>query len=177
MHRWIDLLITQPRVLFSRQVLTMLKRRTGKRSISFAGAAHDENVTVAANPTQDVSASIDWESYLALTLILGWLSVAIASLLRGIVANWRFAKRLANCECVQDSQLGELLVRECETLQIAKPPVMKVVPELASPALFGIFRSTLCLPTTLDLSQDELRWVLRHEFSTSSKGAMLGCSP
>ena len=44
---------------------------------------------------------------------------------------------------------------------------MREVPSLNAPALFGLFRKTICLPRGLTetLNEQELRWVIRHELA------------
>jgi hypothetical protein len=63
--------------------------------------------------------------------------------------------------------LIDVLLRECAVLQVSRHPELKEVPELAAPAVFGLFRSTICLPvgTVESLSPQELQWVIRHELA------------
>ena len=48
-----------------------------------------------------------------------------------------------------------------------RSPAARVVPGIGSPAVFGLFRPIVCLPTTweTDLDDESLRWVLRHELA------------
>lgn len=52
-------------------------------------------------------------------------------------------------------------------LAVGRRPTLREVPSLAAPAVFGLFRQTICLPPGLTetLSEKELRWVIRHELA------------
>jgi beta-lactamase regulating signal transducer with metallopeptidase domain len=105
---------------------------------------------------------------LVITMSLSSVVIITAGLIvRGIVAHVRFARRLARCESIDDRSVAALLNSECNSLGISRTPQLKEVPGLPSPAMFGLLRSTICLPANFmeTVSQQELRWILRHELS------------
>jgi beta-lactamase regulating signal transducer with metallopeptidase domain len=63
--------------------------------------------------------------------------------------------------------LIDLLLRECDALRVGRRPKIREVPSLATPAVFGLLRHTICLPVNFveTLTEQELRWVLRHELA------------
>ncbi len=109
---------------------------------------------------------ISWQQVLVAALCGAWALLAAGFLLRGWLAHVVFALRLRTCRELTDSRLMTLVLRECENLGVRRP-VLKEVPELPAPAVFGLLRMTICLPAELDgvLSEQELRWVLRHELA------------
>ena len=98
-----------------------------------------------------------------LTIIL----VTIGLLVRSVVSHVRFAIRLRTCRLLEDRTMIDLLLRECDSLGVGRRPKVREVPSLAAPAVFGLFRPTICLPCNIDssLTEQELRWVVRHELA------------
>lgn len=95
------------------------------------------------------------------------LSVSLGLLLRALVSHLRFALSLRKCRLLDEQPLIDLLLRECDSLAVGRRPALREVPTLPAPAVFGLFRQTICLPPDLSksLSEQELRWVLRHELA------------
>ena len=95
------------------------------------------------------------------------LVVALGLLFRGFVSHLRFAVSLRRCRLLDEQPLIDLLLRECDSLAVGRRPALREVPTLPAPAVFGLFRQTICFPPGLDktLSEQELRWVLRHELA------------
>lgn len=148
---------------------------TGK-SISSSGVSVQEsgntNQVVQANAIEQSIASkeaesIDWEQFFCEMLVWIFAIGAFLFLLRNVVAYVRFARMLDRCPIIEEASLILLVNRECRNLGIARVPLLREVRELSSPAVFGLFRSTICLPVglTQSLSANELRWVVRHELA------------
>lgn len=115
-------------------------------------------------PTQE---DVDWESIIALTLVALWTLVTVAMVLRNVIAYVRFKFLLRRCPEIQDAVLSNCLSEECKSIGIRWRPRLREVSELTTPAVFGLLRSTICFPKGLvaTLSENELRWVLRHELA------------
>lgn len=95
------------------------------------------------------------------------VSVTVGLILRSVVLHIRFAIGLRACRLLDDRSLIDLVLRECDSLAIGRRPALREVQSLAAPAVFGLFRQTICLPTGLteSLSEQQLRWVIRHELA------------
>lgn len=134
-------------------------------------ALHISDVPVAprAAPAWQPPArqGVAWHQILLATLVGLWAVVAAGLLLRSLVAHVRFGWRLRRCRELCDGDLIDTVLRECDRLRVSRRPKLKEVAELSAPAVFGLLRSTICLPrgTLQVLSADELRWVLRHELA------------
>lgn len=117
------------------------------------------------SPKTGSAREIDWHAVVFAGALLLWLSVAAGLILRRVAADLRFAWRLRSCRELDDPHFIDILLRQCDSLRIARRPTVKMVPSLSTPALFGLFQSTICLPpnTIESLSEQELIWVLRHE--------------
>lgn len=113
--------------------------------------------------TQD----FDIETTVGLGILTLWLGIAVVAIGRMVIAHWRFARRLRSCHQINNDPLVDLILRECDSLRVPRRPRVKEVPELMGPAVFGLFRSTICLPlgATSALSSQELRLILRHELA------------
>jgi beta-lactamase regulating signal transducer with metallopeptidase domain len=111
--------------------------------------------------------SIAWEEILLNVILLIVVSVTIGLILRSVFSHVRFAICLRSCRVLDDQPLIDLLLRECDSLAVGRRPVLREVPTLTAPAVFGLFRQTICLPLRLTetLSEQELRWVIRHELA------------
>lgn len=120
---------------------------------------------VFAEPSQ--STSIHVMDLLCVLLLSMWAVTSCSLLLRGLVAHLRFAFRLRRCQELDHPDLESLLLVECHALRVGRRPQLKEVPGLETPAVFGLFRATICLPSSTleNLSRCELRWVIRHELS------------
>jgi beta-lactamase regulating signal transducer with metallopeptidase domain len=98
-----------------------------------------------------------------------WSPILVSAFLvfRAVYSQARFALRLRYCHVLDDRSLIDLVLRECDSLGIGRRPIVREVPSLNAPAVFGLFRKTICLPRGLTetLSEPELRWVIRHELA------------
>ncbi len=107
------------------------------------------------------------DEILSLGLLSIVISVSIGLLLRSVFAHIRFAMGLRSCRLLDDPLLIDLVLREGDSLGVGRRPALREVQSLAAPAVFGLFRQTICLPPRLaeTLSEQELRWVIRHELA------------
>lgn len=110
---------------------------------------------------------IDATEVVILGILSVWLGIALIAIGRMAIAHWRFARRLRSCPQLTDAPLVDLILRECDSLRVPRRPRVREVRELTGPAVFGLFRSTICLPpgTSTSLSAQELRLLLRHELA------------
>lgn len=117
----------------------------------------------AAQPVRAAS----WQSIVLDGLSLIWFVVAASLLLRAIFASARFARRLRTISPSDDQAVLQLLRAVCAELGMRRTPAVKDVPGLSSPALFGAFRSTLCLPAgaAIELTTSQLRMIMLHELT------------
>ncbi len=108
-----------------------------------------------------------WTELLWAAISFTVVSVSIGLLLRSILSHIRFALKLRSCRQLDPQPLIDLLLRECDSLAVGRRPVVREVPSLAAPAVFGVFQQTICLPPGIleSLSEQELRWVVRHELA------------
>jgi len=108
---------------------------------------------------------VPWEEIVLYGLSLCWLLGVVVMLLRAIIASLRFARRLNSIPRVVDQHVEKMLQRVCDELDVGYHPHVKYVPDLPAPALFGLFRPTLCLPeeTRSSLNNDQLRMIMIHE--------------
>ncbi len=116
---------------------------------------------------QAAALAFSWEETFLACILFAIVSVSICMLIRSVVSHIRFALKLRSCRLLDQQPLFDLLLRECDLLAVGRRPVVREVPALAAPAVFGVFRKTICLPPNLieTLSEQELRWVIRHELA------------
>ena len=107
------------------------------------------------------------EEIICLSLLVTVILVSIGLILRSFLSHIRFALGLRSCSVLNDQPLVDLVLRECDSLAVGRRPLLREVPSLAAPAVFGLFRQTVCIPPGLTetLSEQELRWVIRHELA------------
>ena len=105
--------------------------------------------------------------YLYVVVLAIIVSVTAGLLIRCVFSHIRFAFRLSACRLLDDPQLIDLMLRECDALGVGRRPTLREVPSLAAPAVFGLMRQTICLPPHLiaTSSEQEIRWILRHELA------------
>ena len=110
---------------------------------------------------------VSWQSIVIDALPVIWFVGGATLLLRAVWASMRFARRLRTLASADDRATLELLQVVCVELGVRRPPGLKYVAGLSSPALFGVFRPTLCLPaeSTMELSASQLRMIMLHELS------------
>lgn len=96
-----------------------------------------------------------------------WLLVTCFMLVRGVIQSFRFALQLSRSEPITDQLTVDQVLRACDSVGVGRRPALKEVEGLTVPAVFGIRRPTICLPTGTieELSNQELRLVLLHELA------------
>lgn len=129
-------------------------------------AAETQWVPIQAQTQPFSSFSDAWEAMLFASLCVV-IFVSTLLLIRSVVSHIRFALKLRSCPVLDDQKLIDLLLRECDSLAVGRRPVVREVASLDAPAVFGLFRHTICFPPGLieRLSERELRWVIRHELA------------
>jgi beta-lactamase regulating signal transducer with metallopeptidase domain len=118
------------------------------------------------NPFPAVAvAEVDWADIMFSCCLYAWFAGATIVLLRASIASIRFARRLRTIPSVHDGTIVALLDRVCGQVGVRRRPHVKYVADLPAPAVFGVFRPTLCLPeaTRDQLSDGQLRMIMLHE--------------
>lgn len=122
--------------------------------------------TVAPRSVSGTPSKRTWPT-LSLLLASLWLTGAILSLLRILLASLRLHRLVRDCSPLDDRNV-ESLARSCAR-QVGlrrAPPILDAI-ELSSPAVAGLFWPKLLLPSHLPIafSRGELRLMLLHEFA------------
>ncbi len=114
-----------------------------------------------------VSRELRGEDFFGMSILLTVTMITAVILLRGVGSHVRFAISLRKCRLLDDQPLIDLVLRECDSLAVGRRPALREVSSLAAPAVFGLFRQTICIPPGLTetLSEQELRWAIRHELA------------
>jgi beta-lactamase regulating signal transducer with metallopeptidase domain len=113
------------------------------------------------------AANLTWDQLLLCGLACLAIGVSLAMIVRHVVSHVLFAIKLRACRIRNEPWLVDIMLHECDSLSLGRRPMLREVPFLAAPAVFGIFRPTICLPIGLveELEERQLRWVLRHELA------------
>jgi beta-lactamase regulating signal transducer with metallopeptidase domain len=106
--------------------------------------------------------SIDWAMIFAVVLVTVWLTGAVSILVRAIVATLQFRWQLQSLPVVNDPAVVKPVRVACADVGVNTPSI-KYVPDLPSPALFGLRRPVLCLPEGETFSNTQLRMIALHE--------------
>ena len=112
-----------------------------------------------------VESRVDWDVVVAYSIIFLWLFGVMLLIGRSLITYFRFALRLKRSPEVTDQSVIDIVLRLCDELRIGRRPKVKEVPWLAVPAVFGLFKPVVCIPSggLQTLSSDQLKWVLLHE--------------
>lgn len=96
-----------------------------------------------------------------------WLIVACILLIRGVVQSLRFSRQLRRSRLITEQSVIDEVLRACDAVGVGRRPALKEVHGISVPAVFGIRRPTICLPTGTigELSSRDLRLVLLHELA------------
>lgn len=126
-----------------------------------------ESSVYSIEPTESVAIEsvVDWGLIVACSILVLWPLGATFLIGRSLITYIRFALRLKRCSEVTDQFVIDLVLRVCDELRIGRRPKLKEVPWLSVPAVFGLFKPVVCIPSAAlqELSQDQLKWVLLHE--------------
>ncbi|MDA1232066.1 MAG: M56 family metallopeptidase, partial [Planctomycetota bacterium] len=109
--------------------------------------------------------NFDWDAVPAYSILSIWLVVATLLICRSLITYLRFALQLKQCSEITDQSVIDLVLRACDELKIGRRPKLKDVPGLSVPAVFGLFRPVVCIPSDgiQQLTAEQLKWVLLHE--------------
>ncbi len=121
-----------------------------------------ERSSVATTPTVTTLPSTSWPT----ALVAIWLIGICIMVFRAIWVCRRLAMILRNCG--RASAAIETLYRQIACgLNIRKPPQLRTTEAVESPALVGLRRAQILLPTWLCTQSDQsaLAWSLRHELT------------
>jgi beta-lactamase regulating signal transducer with metallopeptidase domain len=132
-----------------------------------------ENAQIYASPQPHALTGIDQPALLDPKIVFCicvaglWLVVASFLMIRGAVQSLRFSLQLRRSKLITDQSIVDEVLRACDAVGVGRRPALKEVDGLTVPAVFGIRRPTICLPTgTIDeLSSRDLRLVLLHELA------------
>lgn len=105
-------------------------------------------------------------------VVAAWAFVAAGLLLRSAGASWRFARRLKAIPELEGGTAIDVLVDVCREVGVRRRPAVKLLPQLATPAVFGAVRPTICLPeeSSRELDAEELRSIMLHEVAHVRRG-------
>ncbi|MCA9241403.1 MAG: hypothetical protein KDA37_14440 [Planctomycetales bacterium] len=105
-----------------------------------------------------------WEDILGVGLVCVWVIGAAVVLLRAAIASMRFAWNLRSIREIDSEETINVVLRACGEIGVRRP-LVKQVPGLQTPALFGVWQPTLCLPEAAqqDLDNQKLRLIVLHE--------------
>ena len=141
----------------------------------------DENVAVSATSSTPAISSAPAEPPIATTTptldavsiaVLVWASVTALLMLRAVVREVSFRRRLRRATPIEDARTLAL-VEECRQIVGVRRPLTIVETDLVgSPAVYGLLRPRLLLPTGFvnELTPTELRPVLLHELFHVRRG-------
>ncbi|MGN6545610.1 MAG: M56 family metallopeptidase [Aureliella sp.] len=120
-----------------------------------------------ASPSEWHTASLSWQEILINCIAGVWATVAFFLTLRSVIAHWRFSRLLRSAPAIVDDALMSEVARVCQQMRIARCPRVVQLSSLAAPAVFGWWKPVLCFPArdAVELSRQELNWVLRHELA------------
>lgn len=105
------------------------------------------------------------EDIVAYPLIWTWAIVSLLIIALGLFKFFRFAKHVKRCPRITEPAILAATVEICRSLGIARCPQIRQVDTLSAPAVFGIRKPILCLTSQVSISEEELKWVLRHELA------------
>ncbi len=115
----------------------------------------------AAADTQD--ATWDW---VGIAVPWVWSVGAVASLVWTLAPNWRFSRKIKGLPQSADVRLLGLWRACCREAGVRRSVPIVLCDAVAQPAVMGVFRMRLLLPTdTFGLTDDQLRMVMLHELA------------
>jgi len=120
--------------------------------------------THRTQPTPDpMTARLSWPA----VAMIAWMAGVLVLLGRLVASQLRFGVRLRQARPVDGSRLGVDLDELVHLAGVSRRVRFVEADSIASPAVWGIIRPTVILPSRLDLTLKprELRWVLLHELA------------
>ena len=151
-----------------------------------AGSSGESQGRVSQGPVSSASAreqqarlSFQWPDPYTLLMLL-WLVGAAAALVIQLLRHLRFFRRIRQWQSEPGEEQRRVLQEERQRLGIKGDIRLMGCACVASPMVVGLLRPMMLIPET-DLSQEELRLILRHELTHVKrrdlwgKALMLGC--
>lgn len=105
------------------------------------------------------------ELFVAL-LPLVWIAGAVAVVSWTMIVNWRFSRRARRTPVCRDERLLRLWAGCCRQAGVGSSISVLLFDGVEQPAVMGLFRPRLLLPSTAtDLDDEQLRMVMLHELA------------
>jgi len=100
-------------------------------------------------------------------LLVAWLTIVALLTARGLTRQIRFHRLLRRARCIAPELLPLDFEGLCRSLGIQRPVPVYELSEIASPAVYGLFRPKILLPQHLlaTTNEEEIRWILLHELA------------
>ncbi|PQO45330.1 M56 family metallopeptidase [Blastopirellula marina] len=130
-------------------------------------ASKVSEASAAADVPGETTAAMPWLAVVGFSLVGGWLLGSLFVLLRHL-RSWLLCRAFVrSCDEVEDSELRELVARQCERLGITTPVRLLESSSLPAPVVVGWLRPAMVLPEEIafDLTASQLRRVVAHELS------------
>jgi bla regulator protein BlaR1 len=109
---------------------------------------------------------VSWEGFVGMLLPLAWIFGGALVLGWTAVVHWQFSCRVKRAPICEDPRLVALWTSCRGQIGLQRTIPIVSCDELQQPALMGLFRSKLLLPTHVtDLDDDQLRMIMLHELA------------
>lgn len=137
----------------------------GDEPVAYEASAYEAKPPVAAAVPSIGWDELGWEELLTYGIGATWLVVTLGLLFSAAAQSLRFRRRLRRSDEVTAQEVVDQVLRVCDVLRVGRRPKVKEVADLTVPAVFGIWRPTICLPVgAIDsLTSEQLRLILMHE--------------
>ncbi len=132
------------------------------------GHANPSNAYAAPLPAATIERprEVSWEAIVETLLPLAWIFGGALALAWTAVVHWRFSRRVKRAPICEDPRLVALWRSCCGQIGLRQTIPIVRCDELRQPALMGLFRSKLLLPTYVTgLDDDQLRMIMLHELA------------
>ena len=107
-----------------------------------------------------------WLELVATFLPPVWLFAAVVQIVWTLIGHGRLCRRIGRIPACDDPRLVELWAQCRAVARVRRPIPIVLFDELGQPALLGLPRPRLLLPTeSADLSDEQLRMVMLHELA------------
>jgi bla regulator protein blaR1 len=120
-----------------------------------------------AAAVNQIDAWIDaWVEYVILAIPTIWFVGGIGGLAWTLANHWRFARRVNRAPRCSDQRVVGLWHDCCAAANVRRTGSISTYDEVGQPAIMGMFRRTLILPShALKLSDNQLRMIMFHELA------------
>ena len=140
------------------------------RAEAFAASVHADRMAERNNVNSTTASTIPAtepfnEDLILYPLVWGWAVVLLAMVSMEFIKYRRFALHLRRCTPITEPSIVDAVAQVCKSMNIARCPEILQVDSLPAPSVFGIRKPVLCLTSRIELSLEELTWVLRHELA------------